>query len=91
MPVPSVRSILLPTATVSTPFLSEPLLQTAIWSARLQLSQRALGKAGSGVHGDKVAALGRVPARNAERLDLTLERFDDHVELRLHDLGVLLH
>ena len=53
--------------------------------------QRTLGKAGGRVHGDKVAALGRVPARNAERLDLTLERFDDHVELRLHDFGVLFH
>ena len=35
--------------------------------------QRTLGKAGSRVHGDKVAALGRVPARNAERCDLALE------------------
>ena len=36
--------------------------------------KRALGKAGGGVHGDEIAALGRVPARNAERRDLALER-----------------
>ena len=45
--------------------------------------KRALGKAGGGVHGDEVAALGLVPGRNAERRDLALERRDDHLELRL--------